>query len=374
MQAGQADRLWRTARLTILACAVAAAAFLTFRHVHTEATLGAYRPDYTVFWTGARVAASEPQDLYDETALRRAQFPLTGGDRGPRPWVSPPSFLIWLAPFAALPFWPSFLAWIGVGLAGFLAATWRLTRSGWATLLSPVLPAVAVSLLSGQSSLVTGGLTLAAVTWLERRPVLAGGLLGLAATIKPQVMVMAPVALVAGRHGRALAAAVAAGAAVGAVSLTLGPRLWLDWIHALPGFLDLVDAMNLQAQAITPRGLADQIGLPPPLGLALTGAGALTGLVLVWRTFRRRDDPVLRLAALAVGAILATPYAMPYESAVLAPACLMILMRAERAPLLWIGAAATLYLPGGFGPLFLGAALLGHDLAGRTPDLGAGQT
>ena len=383
MQAGQADRLWRTARLTILACAVAAAAFLTFRHVQTEATLGAYRPDYTVFWTGARVAATAPQDLFNEGAMRAAQFPLTGGDRGPRPWVSPPSFLLWLTPFAHLPFWTSFLVWIGVGLAAFLAATWRLTRSVWATALAPILPSLAVSLLSGQSSLVTGSLTLAAVTWLRTRPLLAGALLGLAATIKPQVMVMAPVALIAGRQVRALAAAVAAGGLVGLASLALGPRLWIDWASSLRDFLALVDAMNLQAQAITPRGLAAQLGLSPPFDLLLTGMGALIGAALVWRTFRMRQDRVLQLAALTLGALLATPYAMPYEAAVAAPACLLILMRAERAPLLWIGAAATLYVPGGFGPLALGAALLLHDLAGRSPTLeapappmavGAGQT
>jgi hypothetical protein len=359
MEAGERDRLRRTARLTLLVMAVLFGLVLSGRHLFDEYDLrAAWRPDYTVFWTGSHMAERRPDLLYNEPAMRAAQLPLTHGDRGPRPWISAPSFLLWLWPFTRLPFIPSLIAWDLVGLAVYLAGVWLVSRSALVAGLSAVMPNAVVSLLTGQASLLTGGFMLAAVRWLEARPLIAGALFGLAATIKPQAVVLAPVAMIAARNWRALGAALAAGGLVGAVSLAFAPRLWLDWLQALRGFLPLVEAMQLQRHAITPAGLAAQIGLTGPLAGGFAMVCAVAGVVLVWRVFSRPNDIIMRTGALAVGTLLATPYGMNYEGVVMTPVCLMILMRAERNWLLWGAAAASLYLLGAFGPVLLGIGLL----------------
>src|SRR5258706_6960278 len=80
-------------------------------------------------------------------------------------------------------------------------------------LLALAAPAVFINAVGGQNGTWTAALFGGGLGLLERRPLLAGGLLGLL-IYKPQLGLLIPVALLAGRHLRAAAAA-------GAVARTL---------------------------------------------------------------------------------------------------------------------------------------------------------
>jgi len=290
-----------------------------------------YVGDFTVFWTAAR---SSPDIIYDTDAISHAQAPLIGGDKGPRPFLNPPSFLPWLAPFARLPFLAALAVWNGLGLLALGLAAKRLLS--WREIaIAAVAPPLVLAFAAGQVTLFVSAVSIAALLNLRTRPLLAGALLGLAATIKPQAVLLAPLALMAGRHWRALAAAAIVGAAIGAACVALqGPSLWLSWFRALSGFGEISQRFYLMRRGATPANLAYLMSLSGPAKTALVTGGAVLGLVLVWVTFRGTQDVKLRLGALVAGSILCLTYAMPYEAApLLIPATGMLLD--PRRPLLW---------------------------------------
>ena len=308
--------------------------------INASLSPAAYIPDYGVFWTAARVAANQPELLYDIDAITRAQAWLTDPELGPRPWAYPPSALLLFAPFAQLPVWPSLLVWDILSLLLFLAAT-RHFVSGWGIALVLVSPPVVWCLLSGQTSLFAGGLVMLALAQLGVRPVAAGIALGVVAAVKPQVLLLAPLALARGGHWRTLLTAAVTGAAMVALSLIYGVSLWRDWLRALGEFGVVVDAMRLHGMGISPASFARAAGLPDAARILLEATGAALGACLVWRAFRC-DDLIVRTAALIGGSILCSPYAMPYELAMLVPVAVATLLsgrlRAVPAGLVVVGA------------------------------------
>lgn len=273
--------------------------------------------DWAPLWAASRVAWSDPGRLYDFTHLTSLQAPVLGA-LPERPFIHPPSALLFTAPFAWLPFWPSLAVFT---VAGSLA----LARAGRAVGAHPLLllaaPPVVLAALAGQPLLLAAAFAAGGVALLPTNERTAGTLLGLAAAIKPPLLLLAPLALVAGRHWRALAWAAAAGCACAALSIALfGIRPWLDWLAALPRFQQLfASSPPLLANALAPSAVALRFGMSAHW---LPLAAACVAVPVAMATFARCDGAAMRLLALLGGALLVTPYAMNYELAALAPAVL----------------------------------------------------
>lgn len=292
--------------------------------VHSVWRHGHYIGDFTVFWTAPHVAS-----VYDFDAVSHAQDPMIGGYAGPRPFAYPPSFLLLLKPFGVLPFFVALGAWITLGVA---ALAWSLRgEKRWPLVV--VAPPLFLAVVTGQVLIVWAAL-IGAVRVIDRRPGVAGGLLALAALIKPQAVLLAPLALVAARQWRALIAAILCGGAVGGVAVAIqGPELWLDWLRALPAFTELIHQPWLLRRGVTPATLAFHLRLTGPAAAALALGGALLGIACVWAAFRRGE---WRLVALVAGSLLCSPYAMPYELVPLLPAAAAMLAARESAPPYWL--------------------------------------
>lgn len=258
--------------------------------------------DFTVFWTAARFDGA----VYDAHALTAAQL-----DRLPphwtlRPFPYPPSTLLLIKPLALLPYEAALLLWTAGGIAVFAAGAVTLGRRALAAL--AMLP-VGLAMLAGQMSLFIGGAISGAVGLLRSNEVVAGLLFGLAAAVKPQSVLLVPVALLAGRHWRALAASAIALALIALVSLSLGAHLWLDWIHAMPQFVE-------------------QTSKPPyrELNIAFGPTYAPVGIALVAITFWRIQSASVRLLALSVGQFLCVPYMLIYDLTAACPALAALLL------------------------------------------------
>lgn len=330
-------------------------------------TLVRYQPaglDFAPLWTGARVALSDPARLYDfghVTALQ--SWPL--GHAKLRPFAYPPTLALILAPFAALPFTAAYALWTALTGALFLAAGLRARFPWWFVLLAPV----SLVAYCGQVTFLVGALMLAALT-LKARPWLAGVLWGVAACVKPQLVVFAPLALLAEGRWRSLAGAAAAGLALVAASgAAFGAEVWLRWPQALARFHDVVYSdPALKGDAGTPYGVLMLVGLPGWLAFLTIPVLAF----LVWKVFRSTDDIAARLLTVAGAAILAGPYALPYDRALLAPAVAagVAATLGDRRWLLSVLAASlyALLVP----PAFLGVlAAMVMPLIARRPTGGA---
>jgi hypothetical protein len=278
--------------------------------------------DFSCFWAGAKVAVHGTAPLYDFRYITALQgWPL--GPHSLRPFIYPPSALFLFIPFAIMPYWLDYGLWVLVTGGLFLWAARKAGAPWWLMLAPPVV----VVIYCGQVTLLIGGLVIGGLAMAPRRPIVAGVLFGLAAAVKPQLLVLVPVAMLAEGRWRTLAAAGATGAALVAASVAAwGVEPWFAWLSALHRFHTLIFAApQLIASLITPYGAL--------LAQGLNGAWAFLlaplAIWLAWSTFRRSTDVADRSIAIFAGALLISPYAMYYEAALLAPAVAAYLARTD---------------------------------------------
>jgi len=276
--------------------------------------------DYSCFWAGAKTALHNPSRLYDFLYITDVQgWPL--GPRDIRPYIYPPPALFVFIPFSLGSYWAGFAAW--VALTGALYF-WAALKSGapWWVALAPCVLLVADC---GQMPFIMGGLIIGALAIADERPNVAGILLGVAACLKPQFVLLVPVALVAQGSWRTLIVAGVTGAVLCVASAMIwGFQIWFDWLEALPRFKQLV---------VTNRGLI-WTGATPYAWLTHAGYHGAWAYLLapfaiaaVWFAFSRPAEPADRLLALFGATIVISPYAMNYEYVLLAPSVAIYLTR-----------------------------------------------
>ncbi|MDB5445581.1 MAG: hypothetical protein JWQ97_898 [Phenylobacterium sp.] len=278
--------------------------------------------DYSCFWAGAKTALAEPARLYDFRHITDVQgWPL--GPRDIRPYIYPPSALFFFIPFTFGPYLAGFTAWIMATGALYL---WGAMKAGapWWVAFAPCVLLVADC---GQAPFIMGGLVIGAFAIMDERPTLSGVLLGLAACIKPQIVLLVPIALMADGRWRTLIVAGLTGVVVCAASAAIwGVHIWFDWLGALGRFKDYVAAnRGLIMTGSTPYAWLKHAGFNGAWAYLL----APLAVAAVWFTFRTRQELADRLIALFGGILLITPYAMNYEYTLLAPAVAIYLARVK---------------------------------------------
>lgn len=189
-------------------------------------------------------------------------------------------------------------------------------------LLALAFPAVFINLGHGHNGFLTAALLGGALIALEPRPWLSGVLIGLLA-YKPQFGLIIPLALAAGGHWRAFAAAALTVAALTlAVTLAFGADVWTAFL-AFTKFTRTVVLEQgdtgwhkIQSVFAIVRMWGGGIALAYAAQAAMTLAVAAA---LAWLWHSRAAFP-LKAAALLIGTVLATPYVLDYDLMLLAPA------------------------------------------------------
>ncbi len=280
--------------------------------------------DFFAQWSFARYGRQAVgAALYDADALYRFQLDLQPGLRQTFPFPYPPSFLLYLWPLGGMGYAAAYAAWVVATLTlwmwASLRAEWRWRDAVW-LLLAPVTVITAVF---GQTGFLLGALLVGGVRLLGPRPVLAGVLFGLV-SFKPQFGVLLPVALLADRQWRCLAAAgLTVAMLVLASGMIWGFPAWIAWLHDLPIHAAYVDhaVSAYRKQSVLANLLL--LHVPGPAAQALQGLAALAAIALVWRHFPRRSAGQ-RLALLASATFLAAPYAFLYDMPMLTTAALVM--------------------------------------------------
>jgi hypothetical protein len=341
-------RAWGWARALILIGAIGYLGWSAWDRVDLVLSRQPLGIDFLPMWAAAHEAFVHPHRVYDFQSLTHFQHPLLAQFHGLRPFVYPPPALLVLIPFGMAPFSLANALWTAAGLIAILAAlATQLKSPRFLVLLAMVLsPASVLVLLTGQVTFLIAALSVTALLCLKERPLLAGALLGVAGVIKPQALILLPVAFVALQAWRAMAAAaIAAGVAVLFSVLAFGTQAWAEWLAALPKFERFVmSSPSLQRGMITPTAMGMSLHLDPGAQDTLRLGFAVAAIAIVWHVFRRAEDPARRLAALFGGGLFITPYAMHYDAALLAPAAALILTHRPQ-PGAWIvalGAGALL--------------------------------
>ena len=306
-----------------------------------------YGHDFIVFYSAARMVLDGKADIaYDLQAIRGTAKATVGRDMANAnvPWVYPPTFLLVILPFGLLPYVGAYIAWSVASIAAVAAAGWTVLKRWWTPVVVLFFPAAGFNLIAGQNGSMTAALMLGGLGLLGRHPAWAGVLFGLM-SYKPQIGILIPVALAAGRHWVAFIAAAASVigfAAVSYVAFGSGPwKMLISQAHA--DWMVQVDLLWLKSITIYPMGRG--FGLDPWAASGLQIISAIVAIGIVIYSWRRTTTPALRAAALSFGTLLTTPRAMVYELAILLVPLFFVLARAVRfscladwvfAGLLWV--------------------------------------
>ena len=308
--------------------------------------------------------------IYDPAALHGFQVRL--GVNATLPFLYPPGILLLLWPLALCSYAAAFALWIGITLAIYLASLLR--RRGWAlaTLMVLAAPASAICAGLGQTGFLVGGLLIGGLRLARVQPVLAGLVLGLAA-VKPQLVLLLPLALASAGLWRCLCAAAATALTLVLLSSVLfGWGIWWYWAAALPRLGETVVALKGKLLAVMPTvaGNAELLGAGWSIAVLVQVVAAGFAASAIWRAFRNGPGPAAA-ASLLAGSFLATPYALVSDLPLVTGAVLLLVQERllagqafRTAEVLILGLSVWLpYLMLGFAPFPLSTAVLGLLLA-----------
>jgi alpha-1,2-mannosyltransferase len=241
-------------------------------------------------------------------------------------WHYPPFFLAVAFLVAAVPYAYGLALWLVASFAAYLALLRAILPRPETLLIAAAFPAVFINTGHGQNGFLTAALFGAALHWLDRRPWLAGLLIGCLA-YKPQFGVLIPIALLAGRRWSTIGAAIVTVAALVALSFAaLGGGVW----HAF------ADSMNFTQTIVLEQGSTGWEKIQSVfsavrnwggnLATAYAAQGALALLLAASLAWLWHSEAAfeLKAAALAAGSLLATPYVLDYDLVVLAVAIVFL--------------------------------------------------
>ena len=309
--------------ITVARSFVAAALFGYFfdllHQTHNHLVNAAGRPfgdDWVNYWSAGYLALhGRAAEIYDLSAFHAFQQTIVGSPLDGYHYSYPPVLLLLTAPFALIPYVPALFVWLSASWYAFYRALKLAMPGRGVLLLGLAAPAVLINAIGGQNGCWTAALFGGGLSLLERRPLLAGGLLGLL-IYKPQLGLLIPVALLAGRHWRAFAAAsISAGVLLAASAFCFGADVWVEFLRnlALLRQTILEDGSGVWHRFVSVFVAARRLGAPVEAAYviqAITGVLACIAVAWVWLRETRAN---IKNAVLLLGTCLATPYLQDYD-------------------------------------------------------------
>jgi alpha-1,2-mannosyltransferase len=278
--------------------------------------------DFVGFWVPANLAAAgRATAIYDQRLFAMLQQAISGHSDTYLPWVYPPIFLLLIMPLGALSYKTAFVVWMAAALTVYWLALRKLAgREGLIVALA--FPGVMICIYNGHAEILLAGLFGGAMLLLDRRPYVAGLLIGLCA-VKPHLFLLVPVALVAAGRWRPFASAACLVLVSTAISaLVFGADLWRDFFMTVSGLGDgaVGDGASLAimlAKQQSVLAFGSRFGASILAGTLQVAAMALAGwaVAITWARNRSLGE---RSMVLCCGTLLASPYLFDYDLALLA--------------------------------------------------------
>lgn len=283
--------------------------------------------DFAPFYAASTLAlAGKPASAYYPPALLEV---ITHINVVQNPYIFPypPTFMLLLLPLALFTYLPSLLIWLTATLLACLFVVYRIAPYPWTPWLFLAFPGVFMNFLTGQNGFLSAALLGGGLHLVDRRPIAGGLLLGLL-SYKPQLFLLIPLALAAGKRWLALLGTAVSAATLIILSLLLfHPDTWQAFFTQISVPADLLanGGSGFLRKVCSLFAFARLTGSNLPTAWILQGflmLGAAMGVALSWR---RVASASLRNALLVIGTLLFSPYLLYYDLALLA------------LPFAWIG-------------------------------------
>lgn len=318
---------WLTAtrvRAIAVLSGLATLATLSFLFATADGTLDGFgRPlgtDFSNVWTAGRMALDgNAAEAWLWSAHHAVQQATHGSTDVPfYGWHYPPPFLLVAAALATIPYLWALFVYQAATLAALAILVRGIVPGPGILLVILGAPVVLVCLGHAHNGFLTAALLGGGLLLLDRRPLLAGLLLG-CLVYKPQFALIIPPLLLIGGHWRAIAGAAASAAILVAATLAIwGVPVWRAFLDSLP----LTQKIVIEAGATGWHKI-----MSPFAAVRMWGGGieaaytvqALATVVAIAATvwIARTAAPALRNAAACAAVLVATPYVLDYDLVVL---------------------------------------------------------
>jgi hypothetical protein len=271
--------------------------------------------DFVNYWSGAVLAFhGRAAEVYDFAAFHAFEQTVTALGLKYYHYSYPPVLLLLTLPLAVIPYVPALFIWLGATWYAFYRAL-RLTGYAGALLLSLAVPALFVNAIGGQNGAITAALLGGGLMLVDRRPVVAGILLGMM-IYKPHLALMLPFALFAGRRWLVMFVTGATAAFLVVISVAFyGADVWLQYQHnvAVLRTVILEDGTGVSHRMVSVFVLARHLGAGVAASYGWQAVAALVAAAFIVRSWWRDEPAHIRNAVLIVGTCLATPYLQDYD-------------------------------------------------------------
>lgn len=302
----------------ILALASLASMYCLFRQA-----MGPQGSDFLAFWSAGRMAVEgHAGGAYNPAALGVVQAEV--GRPDVFAFVNPPPLLLGVWPLGLLDYPTAWIAWVAATYVMWFAATRRLyPELSWPI---AAFPGALVAAWHAQTGFLTSAIQAGAALWLRERPFRAGLCIG-ALIVKPHLAVLFPVALLAGRHWRAIAGAVTsviglmllAWAVFGTETMLAYPQSWAVSDHLLG-----TRSIDFFLRQSTVYAMA-RVAWSSEMAVAAQVISTLAMVGVTWLAWARPGPIEGKLALLFAATPLATPYLFNYDLPfVMIPVCWLV--------------------------------------------------
>lgn len=293
-----------------------------FYLIYAQDSLLGIDRDFGVFWTAGNLAGENAVQIFDPTLFRQTLFNLLGARAQDLPFLYPPHSLFYFLPLSLGEPVTALICWLGATFA-IMAFLLKSHLAPWQIYLPALLlsPASIVNITCGQNAYLSTGLLIGGLLLMERRPVLAGILLGLL-SYKPQLGLIIPFVLIADRYWQSfIAATVTTLALISASLFIFGWESWYRYLHTIIHQLDFVQQWGFTSYSFYMA--FDLYGLEWwQAGLLHAILGLFVIAAVCW-SMRQNIPREMKMAIATLGAILVAPYFLPYDMVLISAALLI---------------------------------------------------
>jgi hypothetical protein len=286
--------------------------------------------DFLHFYALARVGATDARQFADPVAVREAQLAAVPQSADHKyPPVYGPQLAIALAPLAKLPYSQALALWFALSAALYLAAmatVLKVSSIGSRYFSVGVIAAIGFPpfwylLQYGQLSAVALCLIVVAWVLLTRGKTISAGLvLGLLIYKPPLFAPIFAIVLLGGAWTVVVAMLMSGALEVASTALWVGVDGIVDYVKLmlrLPAMAPMMAARPDQMHSL--RAFWSLIFGDTTYAVGLYAISAVAAIALAAYVWRRISDPSLRMAALLLSTVLASPHFYVYDLVILAP-------------------------------------------------------
>ena len=305
--------------------------YIMTAHGHLDWSGHALGRDFVNYWTaGHLVGEGHVQPIFDRDGFLAAEHRLFDPRLPFHFWSYPPVALFLVAPLALFPYVTGLIAWSLFGVAVLVPAARSFLDNRREWVLLALCPATAIDIALGQNGAITAAIMIGGLSLWDRRPIVAGAILGLL-VFKPQLAIMLPVAVLAGRRWSIMAAAGVV--AIGLLLLSV-PVFGIEaWRGFFGGTLETQRLMLTQGvgpfQWMMPTVLMSGrlMGMHFIVAATLQAVFAVGAVFALWTSWRGAGDLEAKAALLMTATFVASPQAFNYDLIPAAFAALVVWRR-----------------------------------------------